>query len=392
MHPIQSEMAVSSWSGRGSLTDLVAELERQKTSKFDFVADTRGLAIRECEGGLCLIPKEDRMTEWVPSSGLPIREAALLQIGEKSTPSVPGRFLKELTAQRPRRAGELLNGLFEDAPARRFIRCLDGQVRAYLSDRYRVLDHYDLAFSALDAVRQAGGEVIEASLSESHMRIKFTSRQIWEAIDVKRQGERSNWYSGGLGNPDYLGRVRARSGGELPGGPGTVHPLVTVSNSETGQGGFSVRIGLLQAICFNLATVEEVVGVVHLGERLSVGVFTEETVTAESRAITLKARDTIKGAFNPEVFKRMVEIARGAQAQEIRTPQSAVENVARAASLSDKAKEAILSYFLRDYDLTCYGLAQAVARYAQDEVDGEGAASLEDLAGKIMQGGVPVIA
>jgi len=385
MQQIQSEMAVASWSGRGSLTDLVGELERQKESKFDFVADTRGIAVAEREGKLFLIPKEDRATEWIPALGLPIRPGALDQMGEKCDPQIPIKFLRELSGRRSRRAAELLNNLIEDAPARRFIRCLDGSVRAFLSDRYRVLDNYDLAFAALDAVRQAGGEVIEASLSETHMRIKFTSRQIWDAVDVRRQDNRGSWYAGGLGNQGYLSRVSARSGGDLPGGPGTVHPLVTLSNSETGHGGLSVRIGLLQAICFNLATVEEVVGKIHLGERLSVGVFTEETVTAESKAIYLKARDTIKGAFDPLAFKRMVDLAKEAQAQEIHAPAAAVENVAKAASLPEKAKDALLAYFVRDYDLTRYGLAQAVARLAQDEEDGESGAGLEDLAGKILR-------
>ncbi|NKE72879.1 hypothetical protein [Candidatus Manganitrophus noduliformans] len=385
MQQIQSEMAVASWSGRGSLTDLVGELERQKESKFDFVSDTRGIAVAEREGKLFLIPKEDRATEWIPALGLPIRPGALDQMGEKCDPQVPIKFLRELSGRRPRRAAELLNNLIEDAPARRFIRCLDGSIRAFLSDRYRVLDNYDLAFAALDAVRLAGGEVIEASLSETHMRIKFTSRQIWDAIDIRRQDNRGSWYAGGLGNQGYLSRVSARSGGDLPGGPGTVHPLVTLSNSETGHGGLSVRIGLLQAICFNLATVEEVVAKVHLGERLSVGVFTEETVTAESKAIYLKARDTIKGAFDPLAFKRMVDLAKEAQAQEIHAPAAAVENVAKAASLPEKAKDALLAYFVKDYDLTRYGLAQAVARLAQDEEDGESGAGLEDLAGKILR-------
>lgn len=385
MQQIQSEMAVASWSGRGSLTDLVGELERQKESKFDFVADTRNLAVTHREGGLFLVPQNAHTAEWIPSSGLPIRSGALDQMGEKCDPAIPVKFLRELSGRRPRRAAELLNNLIEDAPARRFIRCLDGSVRAFLSDRYRVLDNYDLAFAALDAVRQAGGEVIEASLSDTHMRIKFTSRQIWDAIDVKRQDNGGNWYAGGLGNQGYLSRVRARSGGDLPGGPGTVHPLVTLSNSETGHGGLSVRIGLLQAICFNLATVEEVVGKVHLGERLSVGIFTEETVTAESKAIYLRARDTVKSAFNPEVFKRMVDLAKEAQAQEVHAPAAAVENVAKAVSLPEKAKDALLAYFVKDYDLTRYGLAQAVARLAQDEEDGESASGLEDLAGKVLR-------
>ena len=41
---------------------------------------------------------------------------------------------------------------------------------------------------------------------------------------------------------------------------------------------------------------------------------------------------------------------------------------------------------LREYDPTRYGMAQAVARLAQDETDPEQAGALEDLAGAIIRG------
>ena len=112
-----------------------------------------------------------------------------------------------------------------------------GQCRAFLSDRYKVLDHYDLALTSLQAVQGQGGEVIEASLSERSMRLKFTSRSIFDAIEQRRHSGGGNWYAGGLGNTEHLRRVGARTEGDLPGGPDTVHPMVTVSNSETGHGG-----------------------------------------------------------------------------------------------------------------------------------------------------------
>lgn len=376
----------AAWTGRGRLDQLVAELERQKDARIDFVADTRSLAVAARDGELSLVPTEPHAMEWLPQQGLPIQDLALEQMGSKVVPPVPGRFMKELAHERPVRAAELLNGLMQDAPGRRFIRCLDGRVRAVLSDRYRVLDHYDIAFAALDAVRAAGGEVIEASLSDTRMKLKFTTRSIWDAIDERRTGDPGSWYSGGLGNQEHLRRVSAQVGGDLPGGPGTVHPLVTVSNSETGHGGFGVRIGLLRAICFNLATVEDVVAKVHLGDRLAVGIFTEETVSQESKLIYLKARDAIRSAFHPEPFARMVAIARQAQDDAVTSPHSAVQNVAKAVGLCEDERNALLEYFLREYDATRYGMAQAIARLAQDESDPDQAGALEDLAGTILRG------
>ncbi|MFZ5862430.1 MAG: hypothetical protein ACOYXR_06305 [Nitrospirota bacterium] len=375
----------SAWTGRGRLDQLVGELERQKEARIDFVTDTRSVTVSAKDGSLYLVPAEPRAMEWLPQQGLLIKDTALEQVGAKAIPPVPWRFLKELARERPVRAMELLNGLMQDSPGRRFIRCLDGHVRAVLSDRYRVLDHYDIAFAALDVVRAAGGEVIEASLSDTRMKLKFTTRTVWDAIDESRKGDPGSWYSGGLGNQEHLRRVSARVGDELPGGPGTVHPLVTVSNSETGHGGFGVRIGLLRAICFNLATVEDVVAKVHLGDRLAVGIFTEETVSEESKLIYLKARDAIRAAFHPETFARMVAIARQAQEDGVTSPHSAVQNVAKAVGLAEERRTALLGYFLREYDATRYGMAQAVARLAQDESDPDQAGALEDLAGAILR-------
>ena len=382
----KSEYGLSGgWSGRGSLQSLVKELERQKNSRIDFVADTRSLKLDATgPGQILLVPASSIAREWLPGDGVPVKVQALEQMGQKSTPGVPVKFIKEMAQVRPGRLADLMNGLHEDEPSRRLVRMLDGQVRAFLSDRYRVLDNFDIAFAAMDAVRKSKGEIIEASLSDTHMRIKFTSREIWDVINVTRQGNSRSWYSGGLGSQAHLSRVAAKTGGDLPGGPGTVHPLVTITNSETGHGGYNVRIGLLQAICFNLATVENVVSRVHLGDRLEVGIFSEETVAQDSKAIFMKARDAVKAAFQPDSFRRMVDLARAAQEREVKAPQSAVANIAKANHLSDEAKESILSYFVKDYDMTNFGLAQAIARFAQDEADGDKASAIEDVAGAVM--------
>jgi hypothetical protein len=379
------------WSGRGTLDQLVAELDRQKKSKVDFVADTRSVRIEERDGGLFLVPTDTRAENWFESKkGYLIKVIALEQIGEKCLPNVPTRFVREMAEKRPTRLAVLLNGLMEDEPGRRLIRVLDGQVRAFLSDRYRMIDHYDIAYASLDAVRASGGEVIEASLDDKKMRLKFTSRQIFDAINLNRQGDKSTWYAGGLGSAEYLQKVHAHTGGNLPGGPGTVHPLATISNSETGHGGYNVRVGLLQAICFNLATVEDVVGEVHLGSKLSLGVFSDATLNVESKAIFMKVRDVVRAAFTQETFKKMVEVAKSAHDKEIKAPTSAIENIAKEASISDEAKDSLLRYFIRDYEMTNYGLAQAVARLAQDVTDTERAADLEDVAGKILRMKQPV--
>jgi len=379
------------WSGRGNLTTLLAELERQKESKIDFVADTRHLQVLDHDDrsekpkkDIRLVPVSDKMGEWMPRAGMPFTRNALGNLGAKLTPTVPSRFLYELADHDKTITARLLNDLMVKTPETRLIRCLDGNVRAILSDRYRILDNYDIAFTALDVVREAGGEVIEASLSDTHMRMKFTSLSIFDAIKSER--EQPNWrYGGGLGNQQYLSKVAARTGGELPGGPGTVHPLVTISNSETGDGGFNVRLGLLKGICFNLATIEDLIAKVHLGGKLEQGLFTQETIAADNKAIFLKVRDMIKAAFESDHFKRLVAMAQNAQDDVIANPTTALNNLAKDVGLSDDGRDRILEYFLRDYSQTRWGLAQAIARVAQDIDAPESATMMEDLAGRLIK-------
>lgn len=377
------------WSGRGTLDQLVKELDRQKESRIDFVADTRQMFVwptkidgPKNEMRLCANART-QVSEFLGKEGMSLNENAFIQMAEKSTPTIPIKFLKELREVKPLTAADLLSEMLRDSH-RRFVRCLDGNVRAFLSDRYRVLDNFDLAFTALDTVRQFGGEVIEASLSESHMRIKFTSRQIWEAIDDERKAPKNQWFAGGMGNQEFLGKVAARTKGELPGGPGTVHPVVTITNSETGNGSLAIRIGILRAICFNLATVEDVASQVHLGNRLDVGRWSEETRSVESQSIMLKCRDAIQLGFDKSAFRALVAKVEKSKLKRIESPSAAMDNIVKVTPLADGDRQAVLEYFLRDYDSNAYGLGQAVARFAQDTHDADKAAEYEDLAGKLM--------
>ena len=377
------------WSSRSSLKELVEELDRQKESKIDFIADSRELAVikhPEQEGVYCLAPDAVRVSEWLPSSTKTIlRDEAMCQLGERLDPTIPRTFLRTLSKERPERFLDLMNGLLKDTGKRRLIRCMDGQVRAVLSDKYRVIDNHDIAFAALDAVRSFDGEVIECAISEKHMRIKFTSRKIFDAIDEMRtSGDKSKWYAGGMGNQEFLSKVGAKTQGELPGGPGTVHPLVTISNSETGHGGFNVRIGILRAICFNLATIETVAAKIHLGSKMELGIFQPETIESESKTIFLKARDAIHSAFDPIHFKRLIAKCKVAQNDPIEAPGDAIDNVIKANSLPQETREHILAHFLRDYDQTRYGLSQAVSRYAQDVDSPDAADQLEVAAGRLI--------
>jgi hypothetical protein len=385
-----SEMSRPGWGGRGSLKELVAELERQKDSRHDVVIDTRQLQIGRHgdTNAPMLMPRAgcDRNTfEWFDVDGIPISDSAFGQVCGRVGVEVPVRFGRKLWSEEPGICSGLLSDLMLERPKRWLVRILDGRVRAVLSDSYQPFDHFDIAFKAMEVAREHDAEVIECSLTEQAMNLKLVRRDLWDKVDEVRVGEKSGWYAGGLGNQEHLGKVYARTRGDMPGGPGTVHPIVTIRNSETGHGALSSRAGLLRAVCFNLATVETVIQQVHLGQKLDPGVYGVETRKLETQAAMAKTRDGIAGAMTPEVFKRMVAKAQAAQDTPV-DATAAVDFAVSEAVISQESRDALLAHFLGgDVDHTAYGFAQSVARYAQDVENGDSATDLEAFAGRIIE-------
>lgn len=371
--------------GRGRLEHVVAELRRQIDTRVDFVVDTADLRVQVADGKLWLVPGPSAR-DFLPADGLPMLDQAMLQLGERATPPVPARFLQAAVAQSPQRIADYLTAVMRDHHARRFVRCLDGKVRAFLSDRYRVIESLDVVGAVLQGAQDRPVRILEASVSDSHVRIKLINPTVWDRLN---EGEAAHqWIKPGQrSNADWLARVGINID-DLPmqGGAETLWPIVTVGNSDTGHGGFGARIGLIQAICLNLAVTEQAVAHVHLGERLNEGVFTAETVSAEARAIALKARDVIMASFDQGKFAQLVAAMRLTNKHAVHAPVTAAQNViGLAGALNERDLDALVRAFAHEPQ-TVFGIGQAVARLAQDTNDPELANEREALAGAILAG------
>ena len=125
---------------------------------------------------------------------------------------------------------------------------------------------------------------------------------------------------------------------------------------------------------------------VHLGSKLDLGVFSEETIAADSKAIMCKMVDAIKACFDPAVFEKHILLREGAQSDVIEAPTMAVDNVVKAFDINEDDRDRLLSYFVKDYAMTRDGLSQAVSRMAQDEFDNvDKSADFEAMAGKLIE-------
>lgn len=371
-------------SWRGGLPQLVEELRRQKNEKVDFVADTRTVRFEprnmtQANGGeLVLCPEvgNHQVGEFITKPQR-LSTRAIDQFGERMSPNIPGKFGRELVAQKPEIAAMLLNEMRIASPSRVMFRCLDGRVRAALSNKYRILDDLDIAFTSLGVIQNNNGTVLECSASESRMEIKFTATHMVDYIPEDR---------GGNGNEKHVNRSTLDPNKFKDLGKGAVCPFVRVTHSGVGEGGLGIGFGIMRLWCINGAITEQAMNQIHLGAVQNIGLLSEETIAADSKAIMLKCRDLIQASLDPATFKRIVSQAKAAADDNQFSPTAAVANLVENSDLSESDQEAILQYFLRDYDQNRWGLAQAVSRYSQDMDDAEDASNLETIAGKLIVG------
>lgn len=382
-----ADVALDTWTFRGNLRRMVDELERQKQSRLDVVIDGRDMRVDAVGPGvLQLVPHTPRATEWLDAAGTPMTARVLGQYVERMNPKIPIKFFRELAQVMPAKAATLATDVLHHAPKRHFVRMLDKRVRAFLSGKYRAIDNFDLAFTALDVATKVDAMPLECSLSETNMRMKLISKNLWDEVAAERDLNPSGhkWF-GQTGNQRFLRNALGLAETELPAGPGTVYPVVTISNSETGHGGLTVQIGLLRALCSNLAAIETGVAMIHAGARNeSLGIYSAETIALESKTYVSKATDAIKAAFHPAKFAELVAKANKAQEQKIEAPSDAVDNVAKVLTLSEDRKKALLNHFYAAQNPSRYGMAQAVSRLSQDVENPDDAFELERAAGKLI--------
>lgn len=324
---------------RGTLSDLAARLEGLRQSTRDVVVDSRALAMN----GAAEIE--------VPSVGVrPLTGYAHGQLAEKT--GVPFRYYELMRAKKPELLARNVNAWLGDQPDRRLVRLADGSVRAILSDRYRTLDNYDLALTVADRAIEHEAEVIECSLSDTHMAVKLTVPRYREAV---LRGDE-------------------------------VVPGILVTNSEVGAAAFRVEAFVWRLVCRNGLVSASAFRQVHVGAKLELGevAWRDDTRQAEDSATWRKVRDIIDATFSGEgKFRELVSRMRATTEIPIAKPLEVTDAVAKNLSLSEDRKTALLRYFSREGD-TVYGLVNGITRLAQDLPDHAEQIELERFAGELI--------
>lgn len=244
-----------------------------------------------------------------------------------------------------------------------------GYARAILSDRYNVIDNFDVLFATLEAVKESGLNLkIEdngCDLTESKMYIRFV------LPDVE------------INAPDLLKNYKNPKGEGSSVGDGIITGFV-ITNSELGQGSFSISPRAVVLKCSNgMVFKNDAFGKIHLGGKM--GEFSqidwsEETKRKNYELIQAQVKDAVK-KFTSEDFlaSKISELNEYAEV-DLKHPIETVKNVSKFLNITEEKEKNILDFFMRGGDFTAMGVSQALTFYAHETKDADEAHEMESVA------------
>lgn len=343
-----------------SLAELAQFLDRRRRAAEDYVVDSRQMTL--------LTPRPP-MKPWSELS-LPeglgefeVQPIAHRQIADRLR--IPFKFYDRLRVEVPELLDENVNRLFRHEPERRMVRTLDWSrideggertARAYLSDRYRRLDDFDLAEAILPILQEAGAKVESAEVTDTRLHIKAVVHEVQEEVK-----------------------------------PGDVVSAgVAIRNSEVGHGALSVQPLVYRLVCSNgMIVADRAVRRFHVGRQVdsddALVAFRDETLRKDDEAFFAKIADVTRSALTEASFRVIVEgLREAADSERMEDPIEGVSRLAKTHDLGDREKGSVLQHLLQGGDLSAWGVANAVTRTAQDVEDYERATELETLGSAIV--------
>ncbi|MEG0985018.1 MAG: DUF932 domain-containing protein [Clostridia bacterium] len=318
-----------------TLTELAIELDRQRNAKKDYLLDTRNI-IMDYTGENHQITLQNEAQRM--NTILGVNDVAHRQIG--STLGIPAKYYDKMRSDNPELLTANVNGWFNHTPSTRMVRTLDGSARAFLSDRYRRIDNYEIAETVLPIISQIQDARVEScEVTDERMYIKVVNPRLETEVfpgDVVQSG-------------------------------------ILITNSEVGMGSMAIQPLVYRLVCTNGMVVNDAATRrYHIGRGNESAedytLYSNETLAADDRALMLKVQDTVRAAIDQARFEKVVQMMKAAKDAKIFTtdiPQM-IELASSDYGFSKKEGSGILDHLIRDGEFSLYGLSNAVTRAAQD--------------------------
>ena len=333
-----------------SLTELAVELERQREVSRDLSAPTSQIS-------MTLEPDHKVELQVGDVGHFGIKPHAHDQLG--SYLQIPSKYYDRMLAEEPMLLTHNVNTWLTKNNDQRLIRTLDGDIRGWLSNRYRVIDNLTVAESVLPVLMEkaTGLEIVSCEVTEQRMYLKAVNTRL--TLNVKK-GD-------------------------------AVQSGIVISNSEVGCGAFKIEPLIYILVCDNGAILPDAgLRKFHIGRQTeelenAVEVFMDDTRAADDKALMLKMRDVVSAALDEAMFRKTVErITVTANNKIEKDIDKVMDNVIEVMKISDKHRGGLLTALASGGDLSQWGLSNALTLYAQKMDSYEDATTFERLGGEVI--------
>ena len=331
-----------------NITELANEIVRQQNNKRDFLISSNKINAFVNDNHLEIgFGIKDNNEELFTA---PLTTNGHIQLGDYC--KIPKKYY-DMLIPHPELLATNLKHWLERSNGKRMVRTLDGNVRAFLSDKYRRLDNYDLAQQVLPMLNEVDAEIESCEITDSKLYIK--------AITHKTQAE-------------------IKKGDVVSAG-------ILITNSETGHGSLSIKPLVYRLVCSNGAVADDyAMRKYHAGKHTEMEQieYSNETIKADDIAFWLKVRDLVKFSLQEVTFEQIVNKMRESTEIKIIEPVKAIELVTKKYNLGEEEKKDVLSHLIKGGDLSSWGLGNAVTRMAQDVYSYDRSTELEHIGYQVM--------
>ena len=353
-----------------TLVELAQEIERQREAAHDYKAPTQQLTLTAVAEETDAKRKLQLKLNGKGQFGL--TPLAHDQIGQHT--GIPSKYYDRMAEEAPELLVKNVNHWLTNNPTTRLVRTMDGQVRAFLSNRYRTIDNWQVAEAILPTLLDRGNglKVESCEVTDTRLYIKV--------VDPKNEAK--------------IEQVRAENPGShsRPKEEIVVQSGIIISNSEVGLHSFKIEPLVFILACYNGAIIPKAgMWRYHIGRHTDEAdvpfeVFADDTRQADDRALALKMRDTVKSAFDEVSFHQLCKTLSSTTGRTIeRGPESLAETIEEVYGFTNGTKDGILKELAQAGDYTQWGLSNAVTAFAQDKsIDYEQATELERVGGDIL--------
>lgn len=322
-----------------SMQELGEKLRRRDAAKLDYLVNAGSLQM-ETEGvqPMLRLLNEQGVDVIEPLEILP---TAHRQLGDYL--GIPKKYYDRMLAEDTQLLAYNVNRWLSRDSELRMLRTIDGQARAFLSNRYRCIDHLDIVRVVLPVIGEMPEvDYVSCNLSDDFMHIKVV-------------------------NPRLTGEV-------VPGD--VVQVGVAISNSETGMGSVCVQPLIYRLVCTNGMVVNDATDTeirrIHKGRTLVTDqlfqIHDQGALTEADEPFVKALQAAVRAAVDEAKLTQVLDKMRRTKEMQLNT-----ENIPKLIKLTgtnfkvhEDEQEGILQHLIADQDYTLYGLANAITRYSQD--------------------------